>query len=239
MSLFIPAILVGVLVSCNCWHKWPQTWWLAKNNTNVLSHRSVGFPGVSNGKESASDAGEVGSIPGSGRSPGGGNGYPLQYSCLENSTDRGAWWTTVHGVAKRWTRLVTKCTHTLFHRSVGLKLEICVTGSKPKPEGLISFWRPQGRICSLPLPPSAACWHSWACGHIIPDSASVFTWPSLLQSVSSLSLLSIYMNTYCVSLLGLPYKISQMGGLDNRNVCLIVLDAGKCKIKVLANFVPG
>ena len=48
-------------------------------------------------------AGEVGLIPGLGRSPEGGNGYPLQCSCLENSTDRGAWWATVHGVAKSWT----------------------------------------------------------------------------------------------------------------------------------------
>ena len=48
---------------------------------------------------------DLGSIPGSGRSPGEGNGNPLQYSCLENPMDRGAWWATVHGVAKSWTRL--------------------------------------------------------------------------------------------------------------------------------------
>ena len=47
------------------------------------------------------------SIPGSGRSPGGGSGNPLQYSCLENPMDREAWWATVHGVAKIWTRLTT------------------------------------------------------------------------------------------------------------------------------------
>ena len=52
----------------------------------------------------AGDAREVGSIPGSGRSPGEGNGNSLQYSCLENSMDRGTWWTTVHGVAKSWTQ---------------------------------------------------------------------------------------------------------------------------------------
>ena len=50
-------------------------------------------------------------IAGSGRSPGVGNGYPLQYSCLENSMDRGAWQDTVHGVAKRWTQLRMHCTH--------------------------------------------------------------------------------------------------------------------------------
>ena len=52
------------------------------------------------GEESACNAGDVGSIPGWGRSPGEGNGSPLQYSCLGNCMDRGAWWTTVHGVAK-------------------------------------------------------------------------------------------------------------------------------------------
>ena len=50
----------------------------------------MGFPSGSDGKESACNAGDEGSIPGSGRSPGEGNGYPLQYSCLENPTDRGA-----------------------------------------------------------------------------------------------------------------------------------------------------
>ena len=55
-----------------------------------------GFPGSSDGKESACDIGKPGSIPGSGRSPGVGNGYPLQYSCLENPMDREAWWATLH-----------------------------------------------------------------------------------------------------------------------------------------------
>ena len=58
------------------------------------------FPGGSEGKESAYNAGDPGLIPGSGRSPGGGHGNPLQYSCLENPTNRGAWWATVHMVAK-------------------------------------------------------------------------------------------------------------------------------------------
>ena len=63
----------------------------------------LGFPGASDGKESACQAGDLGSIPGLGRSPGEGNGNPLQYSCLENSMDRGAWWATVHEVAKSQT----------------------------------------------------------------------------------------------------------------------------------------
>ena len=56
----------------------------------------VGFPSASDGKESACNAGDLGSTPGLGRSPGGGNGKPPQYSCLGNSRDRGAWWATVH-----------------------------------------------------------------------------------------------------------------------------------------------
>ena len=64
-----------------------------------------GFPGGSDGKASACNAGDLGLIPGSGRCPGEGNGNPFQYSCLENSMDRGALEATVHGVAKSWTRL--------------------------------------------------------------------------------------------------------------------------------------
>ena len=63
----------------------------------------MGFPGSSDGKASAYNAGDLGLIPGSGRSPGEGNGNPLQYSCLENLMDGGTWWTTVHGVARSWT----------------------------------------------------------------------------------------------------------------------------------------
>ena len=58
------------------------------------------LPCGSDGRESACNAGDPGSIPGSGRSPGGGNGNPLQYSWLENSMERGTWWATVYGVPK-------------------------------------------------------------------------------------------------------------------------------------------
>ena len=61
--------------------------------------------GGSEVKVAACNAGDLGSIPGLGRSPGEGNGNPLQYSCLENPMDEGAWWATVHGAAKSWTRL--------------------------------------------------------------------------------------------------------------------------------------
>ena len=57
----------------------------------------LGFPGGSDGKESAHNAKDPGLIPGSGRSPGEGNGNPFQYTSLENPMDRGAWWATVHG----------------------------------------------------------------------------------------------------------------------------------------------
>ena len=62
----------------------------------------MGFPDGSDGKESSCSAGDPGLIPGLGRSPGEGNGNPLQYSCLEISEDRGAWWATIHEVTKSW-----------------------------------------------------------------------------------------------------------------------------------------
>ena len=80
------------------------------------SNGSFGFPCGSDGKESACNAGDPGSIPGSGRSPGEGNGNPLRYSCLENPMDREAWQATVHEAAQNWIRLkqlsTCTCTHT-------------------------------------------------------------------------------------------------------------------------------
>ena len=75
--------------------------------THTHTHYTVymGFPGGSNGKESACNMGNLGSIPGSGRSPGEGNDSPLQYSSLGNPMDRGAWQATVHAVAKSQIRL--------------------------------------------------------------------------------------------------------------------------------------
>ena len=64
-----------------------------------------GFPGGSDGKESACNVGDLGLVPGLGRAPGEGNGNTLQYSCLENSLDRGAWWATAHRVTKSQTLL--------------------------------------------------------------------------------------------------------------------------------------
>ena len=70
-----------------------------------LEVKSCSFPGGSDVKESACSVGDPGSIPGLGRSPGEGNGNTLQYSSLENPTERGTWQATIHGVTKSWTRL--------------------------------------------------------------------------------------------------------------------------------------
>ena len=71
---------------------------------NLIGHiykRIWGLPWLLSGEESGADAGDTGSIPGLGRSPGGGNSNLLQYSCLRNPTNRGAWQAIVHGVAKK------------------------------------------------------------------------------------------------------------------------------------------
>ena len=77
---------------------------------SINTYWYLDFPGSSDGKASAYNVGDLGSIPGSGRSPGEGNGNPLQYSCLENPMDGGAWWATVHGVTES---VMTKQLH--FH----------------------------------------------------------------------------------------------------------------------------
>ena len=74
-------------------------------NLTYLAFNDIRPPGGSDGKETASNAGDLVSISGSGRSPEEGNGCPHQNSCLGNSMDRGNWSATVHGVTKTWTRL--------------------------------------------------------------------------------------------------------------------------------------
>ena len=66
----------------------------------IAPSHTKGFPGGPEVKASACNVGDLGLIPGSGRSPGEGNGNPLQYSCLENPMDQGAWWATDHGIAE-------------------------------------------------------------------------------------------------------------------------------------------
>ena len=80
-----------------------------------------GCPHISDGKESACNAGDPGSIPGSGRAPGEGNGNPLQYSCLENPMDRRAWQATVHGVARVIYNLATKPPPPIMYQSITFK----------------------------------------------------------------------------------------------------------------------
>ena len=105
------------------WAIWPTGgcyWWRLIRNSLLwqfelsgLTSLCLGFPGGSDGKESICNAGDQGSIPGLGRSPGEGNGNILSYSCLENPMDRGAWWDAVPGVSKSQTQLEwLKQTHT-------------------------------------------------------------------------------------------------------------------------------
>ena len=91
---------------CEAQMKSQQEFSLLTSPTTVTSHYGyMGSPGSSAGKESSCNAENLGSISQLGRSPGGGNGNPLQHSCLENPRDRGAWWATVHAVPKSQTRL--------------------------------------------------------------------------------------------------------------------------------------
>ena len=110
----------------------------------------MGFPGGSEVKASAWKAGDPGSIPVLGRSPGEGNGNPLQYSCLENSMDRGAWEATVHGIAKSQTQL-SNFTHTLTHSlsfllSFLLLTTVITPGSKLKTLILKNFINSSQRV---------------------------------------------------------------------------------------------
>ena len=73
------------------------------HTTYIYTYTHIRLPSSSDSKEFALNVGDPGSIPGSGRFSGEGNGNPLQYSCLENPIDRGAWWPIVHGVSKSWT----------------------------------------------------------------------------------------------------------------------------------------
>ena len=83
-----------------------------KERNTLLLQNTRGFPGGSDGKQSTCNAGDLGSIPGSGGSTGEGNGNPLQYSCLENPMDRGVWQATVHGIKESNT--TERLTHTYF-----------------------------------------------------------------------------------------------------------------------------
>ena len=101
------------------------------------------IPGDSDSKESSRKAGDLGSVPGLGRFPGQGNGYPLQYSCLKNSIDWGAWWATVHGVAELDTteQIAHTHTHTHTHRLGNLE-----------PVWAVNTESNREVVCTCPLP---------------------------------------------------------------------------------------
>ena len=98
---------------------------------------SGSFPGSSVSKESACNAGDQGLILGLGRSPRDGNGNPLQYSCLENPVDRGAWWASVHGVAQSWTWLKRLSVHACIGERNGNPLQ-CSCLENPRDRG--AWW---------------------------------------------------------------------------------------------------
>ena len=108
MSVVPPRVRTGMGPPCSlswCFNTYPDNVLIMCVRVSV----AAGFPGGLDDKESARNAGDSSSIPGSGRSPGEGNGNPLQSSCLENSTDRGDSRATVHGIAKSWTWLSNCC----------------------------------------------------------------------------------------------------------------------------------
>ena len=109
---------------------------------------------VPSGKESACNAGDTGnegSIPGSGRSPGIGNGNPLQYSCLENSMDSGAWKATVHMVTKSWTQLRCLSRHAHKHKEIDKQeQEVQTAGLHWALNGLIRYlYLGVGKLCKI------------------------------------------------------------------------------------------
>ena len=103
--LLLPAIPPSIRVFSNestLRMRWPKYW---SFSFSIIPSKEWTSLVTQMGKVSVCNAGDPGLIPGLGRSPGEGNGSPLQYSCLENPMDGGAWWATVHGVAKNWTQL--------------------------------------------------------------------------------------------------------------------------------------
>ena len=121
-----------------------------------LMQESQGSPGGSEIKASACNAGNLGSIPGLGRSPGEGNGNALQYSCLDNPMHRGPWWATVHGVARSQTRLSDQTTTTQpFTRGTAATPPpahvpaslLCDPGKALRLSGFLAPWK-QGRSSS-------------------------------------------------------------------------------------------
>ena len=122
------------------------------------------FPGGSEVKASACNVRDLGSIPGSGSSPGEGNGNPLQYSCLENPMDRGAWWATDHGVVKSRAWL-SDLTYYCFPGALGVKNLPTSAGEKKRRrfDPLVRKipWRREWQLTPVFLPGESHGWGAW------------------------------------------------------------------------------
>ena len=151
------------------------------------SINQLGFPGGSDGKVSACIVGVLGLIPGSGRSPGEGNGNPLQYSCLENPMDGGAWWASVHGVAKSRTWLSD---FTFSHQPVSKRVRalgvVGVAGSAVIPISLSQY------PCSQQMPThtqhtycsrSMETYGQWIYRVLASEAREALPWPGLFSIV--------------------------------------------------------
>ena len=106
--LFFLSLVAQLVKNLPAMQETPLYFWVRKipwRRDRLPTPVLLGFPGGSDDKESACNMGDLGSVPGLGRSPGGGHGNPIQYSCLENPKDRRAWPAIVHGVTESQTRL--------------------------------------------------------------------------------------------------------------------------------------
>ena len=122
----------------------------------VVQQAACGFPGSSDGKEFTCKLGYLGLIPGLGRSLGGGHGSPLQCSCLGNPMERGAWWATVHGVAKKSDMTKhTACTHHAHKLLVWMIRKLSLENQRMDRQSELS-WLFYPWLCSLLHP--AQCW---------------------------------------------------------------------------------
>ena len=162
------------------------------------------FPGGSEVKASACNARDLGSIPGSGSSPGEGNGNPLQYSCLENPMDRGAWWATVHGVVKSRAWL-SDLTYYCFPGALGVKNLPTSAGEKKRRrfDPLVRKipWRREWQLTPVFLPGESHGWGAWwATVHGVTKNRTQL---SDLAQHRWLVILSIF-SCACWSSVGLP-----------------------------------